>query len=127
MIRPWSFLQANLCIATLPKGHATLECLAAYDGSLIRAWARHPPRICSRSKTKVWEQAAQMQTLRRRQDDALLSSQSNLEHVTRMSRNFIGDKGVPDVLSFLMMAIAVCRRFPRKSCDPHQRCVVELL
>ena len=51
-------------------------------------------------KPKVGSKAAQSATLLRRQDDALLSSQSNLDHVTRLKLEiFLCDKAFPAVLS----------------------------
>jgi len=69
-------------------------------------------------KPKVGSKAAQSATLLRRQDDALLSSQSNLDHVTRLKFEiFLCDKAFRPFSPFLMMAICGLPPLPRTSCD----------
>ena len=72
---------------------------AAYDGSLLRAW-RARSANATVPRPNVGSKAAESAALLRRQDDALLSSQSNLDHVTRLKLEiFLCDKAFPAVLS----------------------------
>ena len=58
-----------------------------------------PLRERSRSEAKSWKQRSPECHLLRRQDDALLSSQSNLDHVTRLKLEiFLCDQAFPAVL-----------------------------